>query len=86
MFDFILSSCVILLLPLRVSNFLLTHDAPRNVTKILTTGNGGRWGYWHPPHYCGTGSFAVGFNMKVSKLTDNVWVLTACRYDRSGFI
>lgn len=52
-------------LPLLVNGFLLTHDVPRNVTKILTTGNGGQWGDWRPPHYCGTGAFAVGFNMKV---------------------
>lgn len=46
--------------------FLITHDSPRNVVKIITTGNGGQWGEWHPPHYCGEGSYAVGFNMKVS--------------------
>ena len=29
--------------------FLITHDAPRNVVKVITTGNGGQWGEWHVP-------------------------------------
>ncbi|XP_071166121.1 vitelline membrane outer layer protein 1-like [Mytilus edulis] len=45
--------------------FLIDHDAPRKVVKVLTAGNGGHWGEWHPPHYCAEGAYAVGFNLKI---------------------
>ena len=48
------------------SAFLLVHDAPRKVVKVLTVDNGGRWGDWHGPHFCAAGTYAVGYNMKVS--------------------
>ena len=45
--------------------YLLVHDAPRKVVKVLTVDNGGRWGDWHGPHFCAAGTYAVGYNMKV---------------------
>ena len=48
------------------NGFLLVHDAPRKVVKVLTVDNGGQWGDWHGPHFCADGTYAVGYNMKVS--------------------
>lgn len=47
------------------SAFILVHDAPRKVVKVLTVNNGGKWGDWHGPHFCADGTYAVGYNMKV---------------------
>ena len=48
-----------------INGFLVVHDAPRKVVKVLTVDNGGRWGDWHGPHFCADGTYAVGYNMKV---------------------
>ncbi|WAQ93843.1 VMO1-like protein [Mya arenaria] len=45
--------------------FVLVHQAPRNVTKVLTVDNGGQWGTWRDPHFCAEGAFAVGYDMKI---------------------
>ncbi|KAL3881303.1 hypothetical protein ACJMK2_027756 [Sinanodonta woodiana] len=45
--------------------FLLIPNAPRSVVKILAVGNGGPWGSWYQPQYCPSGSYAVGYNMKI---------------------
>lgn len=46
--------------------FVLVQNAPRKVVKILTANNGGGWGSWHGPQFCADGTYAVGYNMKVS--------------------
>ena len=38
----------------------------RNVTRTLAVDNGGPWGNWGQVEYCAPGTFAVGYNMKVS--------------------
>ena len=48
-----------------IDAFLIVHDAPRKVVKVLNVDNGGRWGDWHGPHFCADGTYAVGYNMKV---------------------
>ena len=48
-----------------VDSFLVVHKAPRNVTKILSVDNGGRFGTWQTPHFCAEGAYAVGFDLKV---------------------
>ena len=53
-----LTSCII-------NAFVVVHDAPRKVVKVLSVDNGGRWGEWHGPHFCAEGTYAVGYEMKV---------------------
>ena len=53
------------------SAYLLVHDAPRKVVKILTVDNGGGWGDWHAPRFCATGTYVTGYNMKVG----DIWLL-----------
>ena len=49
-----------------VQCFLLVHEnIQRNVTKILTVPNGGPWGKWTTKEFCASGSYAVGYNLKV---------------------
>lgn len=48
------------------NGFLMVHNVPRNVTRTLRVSNGGDFGEWGDPDFCAEGSFAVGYDMKVS--------------------
>ncbi|KAL3881707.1 hypothetical protein ACJMK2_028108 [Sinanodonta woodiana] len=55
----------ILYLTITIQSFILLHNVPRSVVKILTVNNGAQWGDWHYPDFCAEGSFAVGYSMKI---------------------
>ncbi|KAL3881302.1 hypothetical protein ACJMK2_027755 [Sinanodonta woodiana] len=47
--------------------FLLMPNAPRSAVKILAVSNGGPWGTWYQAQFCPSGSYAVGYNMKIQE-------------------
>lgn len=47
------------------TGFILEPNAPRNVSKILTVKNGAQWGGWGPSQFCATGTYALGYALKV---------------------
>lgn len=45
--------------------FILQPQAPRNITMILRVANGAHWGRWGQPEFCASGTFAIGYSLKV---------------------
>ena len=65
MLEVLLTTLLAVTLLTPTSSFIVVHNAPRKVTKILSISNGGPYGDWEAPHFCADGSYAVGFDMKV---------------------